>query len=144
MDPFYFDSLPLNRSHTFDNIYSTLTLKVSVCVVGVEWMYNADDGEYNINDKAPTSARHAGSSFLKCHLRVAKIWFAYLVAVIYVQHVICALLASQTRQEEGHGEVQEGQGPSQQIGRQSQEEGLLVLLRTAPSTLDIGSNLEVF
>lgn len=44
---------------------------------------------------------------------------------------ICVLLASQTRQEEGHGEVQKGQGPSQQIGRQSQEEGALVLLRVA-------------
>ena len=41
--------------------------------------------------------------------------------------VVCGVfffLASQTRQEEGYWEVQEGQGPSQQIGRQSQEEGL--------------------
>ena len=33
------------------------------------------------------------------------------------------LSASQARQEEGHWEVQKGQGPSQQIWRQSQEEG---------------------
>uniref|UniRef100_H3D2E3 Uncharacterized protein n=1 Tax=Tetraodon nigroviridis TaxID=99883 RepID=H3D2E3_TETNG len=31
-------------------------------------------------------------------------------------------ISSQTGQEEGHWEVQEGQGPSQQVGRQSQEE----------------------
>ncbi len=36
--------------------------------------------------------------------------------------------ASQARQEEGHWEVQEGQGPSQQVWRQSQEEGMRWLL----------------
>lgn len=36
-------------------------------------------------------------------------------------------LASQARQEKGHWEVQEGQGPSQQVWRQSQEEGTLSL-----------------
>lgn len=37
-------------------------------------------------------------------------------------------LASQARQEEGHWEVQEGQGPSQQVRRQSQEEGMQWLM----------------
>lgn len=62
--------------------------------------------------------------------------------------MLCVLLASETRQEEGHGEVQKGQGPSQQIGRQSQKEGVSSskngTSRRAPFTLDIGLRLELF
>lgn len=44
--------------------------------------------------------------------------------------IICCLLisASQTRQEEGHWKVQEGQGSSQQVWRQGQEEGMHLLI----------------